>query len=41
MIKKVFNNFPDVVVVIPGHGNYGGPVLFQHSLTLIENVHIK
>ncbi|MBN1145361.1 MAG: subclass B1 metallo-beta-lactamase [Bacteroidales bacterium] len=33
-IRKVKARFPDAVIVIPGHGNFGGIELIEHTLQL-------
>jgi metallo-beta-lactamase class B len=33
-IKNVMNRFPDVAIVIPGHGNFGGFELLKHTYEL-------
>ncbi|MFO7370329.1 MAG: subclass B1 metallo-beta-lactamase [Bacteroidales bacterium] len=33
-ISKVKSRFPGAVIVIPGHGNYGGTGLIEHTLEL-------
>ena len=35
-IEKVINRFRDAQIVIPGHGNYGGTELLNHTLNLIR-----
>ncbi len=34
-LKKVINRFKDVQIVVPGHGNYGGTELLNHTLDLL------
>lgn len=33
-IQKVIDNYPDVKIVIPGHGQFGGIELLKHTLDL-------
>lgn len=33
-LRKVLIAFPDAKIVIPGHGNYGGLDILEHTLTL-------
>lgn len=33
-VKKVLDEYPDVEIVIPGHGNWGGLDLISHTLDL-------
>jgi metallo-beta-lactamase class B len=35
-IRKVMDKFPEAEIVIPGHGNWGGIELFQHTLDLLS-----
>jgi metallo-beta-lactamase class B len=34
--EKVLNAYPDVKIVIPGHGNYGGKELLSHTIELVK-----
>ena len=33
-LRIVMNTFPDAKIVIPGHGDYGGLDIIEHTLTL-------
>lgn len=33
-LKNVMTTFPDAKIVVPGHGNYGGLDIIQHTLSL-------
>jgi metallo-beta-lactamase class B len=35
-VHKVINKFPNVKVVIPGHGNAGGPELLNNTISLVD-----
>jgi metallo-beta-lactamase class B len=35
-LKKVLEKYPDTEVVIPGHGNWGGIELLEHTLELLN-----
>lgn len=35
-INKVLEKYPDAEVVIPGHGNWGGIELIEHTLELLK-----
>ena len=37
-IKKLLAKFPDVKVVIPGHGDFGGMELVKHTKELAEEI---
>ena len=36
-VKKVIKQYPDVKLVVPGHGNFGGPELLNRTVALVEN----
>ncbi|MFO7447733.1 MAG: subclass B1 metallo-beta-lactamase [Ignavibacteriaceae bacterium] len=36
-IQKVLDRYPDAKIVIPGHGNFGGVELLEHTITLLNN----
>jgi len=36
-LTKVMKKFPSAKIVIPGHGEYGGLELIEHTLELIKN----
>ena len=36
-IQKLINEFPDVEIVIPGHGQYGNAELLKHTMNLVDN----
>ena len=40
-VRKVIAKFPDVQIVIPGHGPWGGVELLKHTLELAEQVKTK
>ena len=35
-LKNVLHRFPDAKIVIPGHGNYGGLDILEHTLSLFK-----
>ena len=35
-LEKVISRFPDAKIVIPGHGDFGGPELIRHTRKLIS-----
>ena len=35
-IRRVEKNYPEAKVVLPGHGDLGGPELIQHTINLAE-----
>jgi len=35
-VKKVMEQYENIEVVIPGHGNYGGAELLSHTIELLE-----
>ena len=37
-VTKIKNTFPDIQVVIPGHGQWGGPELLDHTIELVKNI---
>jgi metallo-beta-lactamase class B len=37
-LRKVMQKFPDAQIVIPGHGDFGGMELLQHSLQMAEKL---
>lgn len=36
-IESLLNHYPEVKIVVPGHGDPGGAELLHHTITLIEN----
>lgn len=36
-LNKIIHKFPDVEIVIPGHGDYGGIELIEHTLKLAND----
>jgi glyoxylase-like metal-dependent hydrolase (beta-lactamase superfamily II) len=36
-IRGVLDKYPDVMIVIPGHGNYGDAALLRHTIGLFED----
>lgn len=40
-IKKILGKYPDIKMVIPGHGNFGGVELLNHTVKLVENEKAK
>lgn len=36
-IQKIINEFPDIEIVIPGHGQYGNADLLRHTMNLVSN----
>lgn len=37
-IKKLIAKYKDAQIVIPGHGQWGGPELLSHTLDLVSNI---
>ena len=35
-VTNIKNEYPDVEIIIPGHGNYGGPELLDYTITLFS-----
>lgn len=35
-VRKIIASYPDVKIVIPGHGSHGGPELLEHTIQLVE-----
>lgn len=40
-IEKIKNRFPNVLMIIPGHGEVGGKELIQHTANLLKNFRDK
>lgn len=40
-VKNVTARFPDVEIVVPGHGNHGGKELLAHTINLVETTEAK
>jgi metallo-beta-lactamase class B len=36
-VKKLIGKYPDVEIVVPGHGDAGGSALLNHTVELVEN----
>ena len=36
-VKKIKNTFPDIKAVIPGHGEWGGTGLLNHTIQLVKD----
>lgn len=37
-IKKVIAKYPDAQIVIPGHGQWGGPELLSHTFDIVSTI---
>ncbi len=35
-VKKLWQKFPQAEIIIPGHGNYGGPALLEYTIQLFQ-----
>jgi metallo-beta-lactamase class B len=40
-VKKVMDEYQDVEIIVPGHGNYGGRELLIHTIELVEKQRLK
>ena len=40
-VENVIARFPDCKIVVPGHGDYGGPEVLTHTLELVNDWNIK
>jgi metallo-beta-lactamase class B len=35
-VRRLMKKYPDIKTVIPGHGNFGGPELLNHTIELVK-----
>jgi metallo-beta-lactamase class B len=40
-VEKIAEAYPDIRIVVPGHGDAAGPELLQHTIRLVEKTRIK
>lgn len=36
-VSGLINKYPDLEIIVPGHGNYGSPEMLTHTLDLLDN----